>query len=244
MTATIVWISGASAGIGAGLARHQPHAGARVIHLGHEPAEGLEHVPFDLTQPATWSAAAEHLATTLQGFAGRAILLQNAFAPLGSGLIGRVDRAEYAAAMTANFAAPLLLGEAFLRALHPGVQAGLMMMSSGAAAHALPGQSAYGATKAGIEQWVRVARAEFRQRPDTWIVAVRPGLVHTPSAVAQSQADPAIYPRAAQMAENLRTFGVDIDTAAQRIWAALPPADPRQAVISFDPAPQGAPAGR
>jgi NAD(P)-dependent dehydrogenase (short-subunit alcohol dehydrogenase family) len=108
-----------------------------------------------------------------------------------------------------------------------------MVMSSGAGAKPLAGQSGYGAAKAGLEHWVKVAREEFRERPDTWIVAVRPGLVKTAAALSQLKVDPALYPRVCALAGLFDSVGVDIDTAAKRIWAALPPR-PTQALISFE----------
>ena len=241
MTDTILWISGASAGLGSGLARYQPWPGARVINLDRADAPGIETIRFDLEKPDTWERVAAHFAQTLAGFRGRAVFLQNAFAQLGMGVIGRLDRAAYGRGLVANFAAPIMLGEAFLRALPEDVaEGGLMMMSSGAGARPLVGQSGYGATKAGIEFWVRVAREEFRPRRNTWIVAVRPGLVKTATALSQLNADPKLYPRVGALAGVFDRIGVDIDTGAQRIWSRLPP-KPEEEVIAFDRAAVAAP---
>ncbi len=242
MTETLLWISGASAGLGSGLAKHQPYDGARVINIDRVAAPGLETVLFDLTQPETWESVAAHFADTLRTFRGRrAVFVQNAFAQLGMGVIGRLDRATYGRGLVANFAAPVMLGEAFLRALPDHVEeAGLVMLSSGAGARPLVGQSGYGAAKAGIEFWVRVARAEFAARPNLWITAVRPGLVKTATALSQLSADPALYPRVGALAGLFERIGVDIDTGAKRIWASLPP-QPDEQVIAFDGAAVAAP---
>jgi NAD(P)-dependent dehydrogenase (short-subunit alcohol dehydrogenase family) len=110
MSDTIVWISGASGGIGGGLAQHQPHAGARVINLDLNDAPQYETIRFDLTQPDTWGRIADHFAAELARFRGqRVVFLQNAFAQLGMGVIGRLDRAAYQRAMIANFVAPVML---------------------------------------------------------------------------------------------------------------------------------------
>src|SRR6185369_5047968 len=141
MSDTIVWISGATGGIGASLKRHVPYPGARIINLDVRAAEGCENVKFDLLDPASWERVAAHFAAELGAFKGkRAIFLQQAFVASGMGLIGKVDRAGYSNSLTANFVAPVMLAEAFLRASRPGYELGLMLMSSGAATGTL-GQS-------------------------------------------------------------------------------------------------------
>ncbi|HXC39537.1 MAG TPA: SDR family NAD(P)-dependent oxidoreductase [Burkholderiales bacterium] len=233
MSDTIVWISGATGGIGASLKRHVPYPGARIINLDVREAEGCENVKFDLLDPASWERVAAHFAAELGAFKGkRAIFLQQAFVASGMGLIGKVDRAGYSNSLTANFVAPVMLAEAFLRASRPGYELGLMLMSSGAATGTL-GQSAYGAAKAGLETWVKIARAEFKRRPDTWIVAVRPGLVRTDTARKSLDWDKELYPRVDALREAFGTVGVDPDLGGKRIWKVLPP-QPDRALISFD----------
>jgi NAD(P)-dependent dehydrogenase (short-subunit alcohol dehydrogenase family) len=107
-----------------------------------------------------------------------------------------------------------------------------MLMSSGAA-RGLAGQSAYAAAKSGLETWVRVAREEFRERPDTWIVAVRPGSVRTATAMSSMSWSPEIYPRVGAMREHFATLAVEPDLGGRRIWKALPP-NPDRPLISFD----------
>src|SRR4051812_4012305 len=62
MSDTIVWISGATGGIGGALLRHVPYAGARVINLDFKETPGLETVRFDLTDPESWEGVAAHFA--------------------------------------------------------------------------------------------------------------------------------------------------------------------------------------
>lgn len=239
MADTAIWISGASAGIGAGLARQQPYPGARIVNLDRSQSPDWETLRFDLTQPETWDAVRRHFERELAAFSGtRAIFLVVGHALLGQGLADKVDPAEYRSSLIANLAGPLALATAFYRALRPGIESGLVLMSSAAARAPLVGQSSYGAAKAGIEHWCRVIRAEVAQRGwGPWVVAVRPGLVDTPSVRATLTVDPALYPRAGAIAKNLARFGVDPDTAAKRIWAALPPRED-QALISFDGVPR------
>lgn len=233
MSDTIVWISGATGGIGSALLRHMPWKGARVINLDRQDAAGCENVRFDLLDPDSWEQVAAHFADELGRFKGRrAVFLQQAFVQQGMGIIGKIPRDGYRNSLTANFVAPVMLAESFLRASRPGYELGLMLMSSGSARGTL-GQSAYGAAKAGLETWVKIAREEFRDRPDTWIVAVRPGSVRTVTAMKGFDWDPAVYPRVHAMRAHFDSHGVEPDVGGRRIWKALPPS-PDRALISFD----------
>jgi len=233
MSDTIVWISGATGGIGSALARHVPYKGARIINIDMKDAEGCENVRFDLLDPASWERVAAHFADELGRFKGkRAVFLQQAFVQTGMGVIGKVSRDGYRTSLIANFVAPAMLAEAFLRASRPGYELGLMLMSSGAARGTL-GQSAYGASKSGLETWAKIAREEFKDRPNTWIVAVRPGSVRTATAMSSMNWDRELYPRVDAMREHFASHGVDPDLGGRRIWKALPPR-PDRAVISFD----------
>ena len=241
---TVVWISGASFGIGAGLARKVPWPDARIINLDIKPSPLYETITFDLTQPDTWDAVRLHFETEFAGFrkqgVTRAIFMVVGHVDLGSGLAAKIAAQDYRTALIANAVGPLALANDFLRCLsvYDGeLESGLMLMSSGAAHAKLVGQSAYGAAKAGIEHWVRVMERELAETGrKTWITAVRPGLVDTPAARAATRMDPAVYPRAPKMTKLLDRFGVTEDEAAERIWKALPPkAD--ETLISFDDAP-------
>jgi benzil reductase ((S)-benzoin forming) len=235
MTDSIVWISGATQGLGLGLARTVPHAGARVINLSRRVHPECETVQFDLTRPETYDAVARSFERELQGFRGRrAIFIHNAYYD-SRGFIGEGDAAEQARALQANAVAPLVLGDLFLRAVREGYESGLVLISSAAARHPFMGNAGYCAAKAGIEMWTRVVRRELRLRGrSTWVVAVRPGFVDTPATRRIAQADPNDYPIAPQMARQFanRQGVLSPDDAARDIWAALPPADD-QSVLLF-----------
>src|SRR4051794_16781184 len=79
-TDTIVWISGATSGIGAALARTCPYEGAEVINLSRTPHADLPSVAFDLTAPDTWDGVVADFTERLAGFTGRrALFIHNAF---------------------------------------------------------------------------------------------------------------------------------------------------------------------
>ncbi|KEQ53249.1 SDR family NAD(P)-dependent oxidoreductase [Sphingobium chlorophenolicum] len=227
---SLIWISGATEGIGLGLARNVPHAAARIVNLSRRPHPDYESVFLDLADPASWEDVGAHFAAALAHFRGsRAIFIQNAHMKGMTGFVGEVPPGDYARDITANVAAPLRLGEMFLRAVRESGfagEAGLVMMSSSSARSPTIGQTVYCAGKAALEMWVRVARRELamRERRNIWVTAVRPGFVDTPltrQVAAMADSD---YPIASQMRKQMEEgVGVmDIDTAARQIWAALP----------------------
>ena len=228
MTArTLLWISGATQGLGLGLARMQPFGDARVFNLSRRTHPEFATVVFDLTRPETYAAVQSSFERELSGFAGeRAIFVHNAYYPARAGFVGEADAEEQARALQANAVAPLILGEMFLRAARPGYESGLVLMSSAAARHPFAGNAGYCAAKAGVEMWVRTVKRELKARGrETWVVAVRPGFVDTPTTRSIATLTAKDYPVAPQMARQFET-GQGVlapDDAARDIWAALPP---------------------
>lgn len=229
MTAeTIVWISGATEGLGSGLARTVPWPGARVINLSRRPHPELETVVFDLARPETWDAVGESFRRELSGFAGkRAVFIHNAVMRSQTAFVGEIDRAQYLAEQMANATAPQILGDMFLSAVQPGYESGLVLISSSAARSPVEGHASYCAAKAAVEMWVRTVRRELKRRGrETWVVAVRPGFVDSPTTRHQATVDPRDYPVGERMARQLESGeGVmSPDEAGAGVWAMLPPA--------------------
>ena len=235
----IVWISGATQGMGADLADIAAAGGARVINLDFAPSDRHETLAFDLTDPQSWQRIGDHFRETFaRGGIARATLLVVGHANLGQGLLSRVDLGAYQSSLVANGVAPIMLGSLFLRSLPDGVSGGLMLMSSGLAARPLVGQSAYSACKCAIEGWVRVLNEELQaDGAGPWVVAVRPGFVDTPSNRALANEDSALYPRAEAMRQSMEKYAVTSRVGAQRIWDALPP-PPGARILSFDGRPE------
>lgn len=227
---SLVWISGATEGIGLGLARNVPYPDARIVNLSRRVHPDYESRFLDLADQSCWSEVGDYFAEELRAFAGeRAIFIQNAHLMGMTGFVGEVPSQDYERDIIANVAAPLRLGERFLRAvLDSGFagEAGLVMMSSSSARSPTIGQTVYCAGKAALEMWVRVARRELamRERGNVWVTAVRPGFVDTALTRRVAAMDESDYPIAPQMRKQMAEgVGVmDIDTAARQIWAALP----------------------
>ncbi|GLS98680.1 3-oxoacyl-ACP reductase [Sphingobium jiangsuense] len=235
---SLIWISGATEGIGLGLSRTVPYDRARIVNLSRRRHPELESHYLDLADHRSLTAVAEHFLRELAAFRGqRAIFIQNAHLRGMTGFAAETGAEDVARDIAANVAAPLLLGDAFLRAVvesgYRG-EAGLVMMSSAAARSPYEGQSIYCAGKAALEMWVRVVRRENerRGRSHIWVTAVRPGFVDTGltrHVAAMADRD---YPVASTLRAQLVAGGqaMDADSAARQIWAALPA---RQSLLLF-----------
>ena len=229
MAETVVWITGATQGIGAALARTVPYPDARVISIARRPHAELESLEADLTDPASWGRIVDHVASELKTFDGRrAIFIHNAIYGGAVGPAGVVDPVEQLSQVYANVAAPLVIGDGFIRSCDPRFESGLVMISSAAARHAMEGFAVYGAAKAGIEQWVRAVRAERKRLGiGPWVVAVRPGFVATETVWATQERYEKYgedYPgRAAVVAALEAGDYLTPDESAAQIWDLLPP---------------------
>lgn len=225
MGQTIVWITGATQGIGAALARSVPYPGARVINISRRRHPQLETVVADLTDPASWDRVIEHVRDELDSFHGeRAVFVHNAYYSSGIGFAGTIDPREQRKQVYANVASALVLGDAFVRACGPGYESGLVMISSATARYAMEAHAVYGAGKAAMEQWVRAVRAERRRvGSGPWVIAIRPGVVVT-ETYWEKQAAGEDYPgrQAVEAAVEAGNY-LTPEQSALQIWGLLPP---------------------
>ena len=232
---TIVWITGATEGIGSGLARTVPWPGARVINLSRRQHPELESVQFDLIRPETYAAVEESFRRELADFRGqRAIFFHNAFYPgPGSfGFVSEVDQEDYARCIQANAVAPMVLGDMFLRAVQPHYESGLVLMSSAAARHPFIGSANYCAAKAGGRDvgTRREAGAEGARPPKTWLTAVRPGFVLSYGTRLSATIPGEGLSRSGPRWPGRSRAEKDVllpEEAGRDIWAALPPGERR-----------------
>lgn len=220
---TLVWISGASSGIGAALAATVPFPKARVIDLSRRGGTpGTEHFRADLSDPADWIRVGEHFTDVLADFGGeRVVFVHNAGTISPIGPAAAVDSAAYARAVLLNSAAPQVLGQAFLRAsAELTCERHLVMLSSGAATRPYPGWSGYNAGKAAVDQWVRTVGAE---QPDGCrVISVAPGVVDTAMQDEIRATDEQAFPAVERFRQLQRTGGlISPDEAARGIWSLL-----------------------
>lgn len=225
MGESIVWITGASQGIGAALARAVPYPDARVINISRRDSPDFETVRADLTDPAAWDRVIDHFNAELRTFRGdRAVFIHNAYWSEAIGFAGTIDSAAQRKQVYANVASGLVLGDAFIHAFDPRFESGLVMISSATARYAMEAHAVYGAGKAAMEQWVRAVRAERKRLGiGPWVIAIRPGMVVTESYWEKKAANED-YPGRAAVDEAVAA-GKYLTPAesARQIWDLLPP---------------------
>lgn len=228
MVDALVWITGGSAGLGAALAVTVPYPDVRVVSISRSAGpDGTEHLPADLSDPASWVAVEQHLLERMTRFSGsRVVLIHNAGTLTPIGFAGEVDTAAYRDNVLLNSAAGQVLGHAFVKAVVASGFAGsadLVMITSGAASGAYPGWSAYGAGKAALDQWVRTVGAEQRERDrDLRVLSVAPGVVATAMQAEIRSTDPADFPavdRFRQLHDQQEL--TPPDQAARGIWTLV-----------------------
>jgi benzil reductase ((S)-benzoin forming) len=224
MTDTLIWISGASGGIGQALARTVPWGPARVIGIGRTPLGGIEHVAADLSDPAAWPVVGESFRRELDGFDGERVVFVHAAATLDPmGFVGEVDADTYARNVLLNSASPQVLGHMFVAAARDvPAKRNLVILTSGAARTVYPGWSSYGAAKAAVDQWVRNVGAEQSSRGGVQVMAIAPGTVDTAmqSVLRRTSADD--FP-SRQKFVDLHADGKlsDPDAVARDIWGLV-----------------------
>ncbi len=181
MSSALVWISGASGGIGKAMVETVPWDGARVIGISRHEAPGAEHLCADLADPSSWPVVGDSFRNELEGFDGHRVVFVHAAGTIDPiGYAGEVDTEAYTANVVLNSAAPQVLGHLFLAATRDvSARRHLVMLTSGAAKSVYEGWTSYGAAKASIDQWVRNAGAEQNTRGGVQVLSVAPGTVDT-----------------------------------------------------------------
>jgi benzil reductase ((S)-benzoin forming) len=217
----VVWISGASSGIGAAMASSLPEPGARLIGIGRRAPLAGEHVSADLSRPDSWPGVANHFAEVLGAEGVRsAVFVHMSGIGTPAGPVVDADPEAYTAAVLLNAASGQVLGQAFLAACRRAdVRPTLVLCSSPAAARPAPGATHYGAGKSALEYWAAAAAIEV----EGWgrVFSVVPYAVDTPM-VRETIAHPEATPIAAKLraaADN--GLLASAETTAEQIWSAV-----------------------
>lgn len=182
MPTSLIFVSGASSGIGLAIVRAVPFDDARTIDISRRGGAGCEHFAADLADPAEWRRVARLFDREIPGFSGeRVVFIHSAGTLEPMGYAGEVDAGAYERNVLLNSAAPQVLGDAFLRAVAKGsADSWLVFISSGAASNVYEGWTSYGAGKAAVDQWVRTAGAEQERRGGRCrVLSIAPGVVAT-----------------------------------------------------------------
>jgi len=223
---TLVWISGASSGIGAALVATVPYDDTVLVDISRRGGTpGTQHLAADLADPASWPLVERDFLRRLDGFDGdRVVFVHSAATLTPIGPAGSVPTPAYTRNVLLNSAAAQVLGHAFLRAVADlRCEQHLVMLSSGAARNPYEGWSSYGAGKAAVNQWVRSVGLEQRRRsPGCRVIAVAPGVVDTEMQSAIRSTDEGEFPRAERFRELQRSGELsEPEDAARAIWSLL-----------------------
>ncbi len=213
MSDTIAILTGASRGIGAAMARGLAKPGTRLITLARrEDPElaayarsqdaQLEQLSVDLSDLNAVEAAAQRICASLPRDASRYLLINNAGTvhPI-AGTDALADGAAIASAFNLNVSAVMLLTARFLAAVEDlKADRRVLNISSGAGRNPNAGWGVYCATKAALDMYSRVVKAE-QGADGARIVALAPGIVDTDMQVAIRSSDPESFPALAKFQE-------------------------------------------
>ncbi len=205
-------ITGVSSGIGLAIAKAALENGYVVQGVGRNAPEALEGADCwsfsacDLTDLAAVDALKFQTGA-------HTILINNA------GTLGPVVQGENAmgsdieACMLLNVTAPMRLTARFLKEVEGDKQ--VYFTGSGAAQYAIPGWSAYCASKAAIHMYAEVLAQEYPQVP---IHAFKPGKVDTPMQAQIRNTTTENFPSVAHFIEEYETGNlVKPETVAERL---------------------------
>ena len=198
-----VFITGASSGLGAALARHYGAAGAQLGLTGRrleglqDTAAGLDAHLYraDVRDPAAMQQAA---AAFLSEVGTPDIVIAAAGISVGTLTEAADDAPVFRAVMDANVLGLVHTFQPFIAAMQArgGVLCGI---SSVAGVRGLPGGSAYSASKAAATVYLESLRLELKARGIA-VVAVAPGYIDTPMTQVNPYAMP--FKMTAQTAAN------------------------------------------
>ncbi len=188
-----IFITGASSGLGAALARHYSAQGAQLGLAGRrlealqETAAGAEAqlYPADVRDAAAMRHAAE---AYLQAVGAPDIVIAAAGISVGTLTEEAADVPVFRAVMDANVLGLVHTFQPFIAAMQAGGGV-LCAISSVAGVRGLPGGGAYSASKAAATVYLEALRLELKARGIA-VVTVAPGYIDTPMTQVNPYAMP------------------------------------------------------
>ena len=232
------WITGASSGIGAALARGLASQGARLVLSGRN-VEALEAVaaqcgdalvlPFETTDMAAIAPAAERAwEWALDGSGGIDMLINNAGISQRS-LAVDTAFAVYERIIGVDLLAPIALTQAILPHMAARGSGRIVMISSIAGKVGVPLRTAYSAAKFGLIGYADALRAETAQL-GLKVHVITPGSVRTDVSRNALTADGSRRAASDKAIDN----GIDPDAAAAEMLAAIAN-DEREIIVATGP---------
>jgi 3-oxoacyl-[acyl-carrier protein] reductase len=181
----VALVTGASGGIGAGIARALHAQGAAVVLSGTR-REALDALAAELGERAHVCvadlrdpAAAEGLLAAAEAAAGPLSILVNNAGMTRDRLALRMKEEDWQAVLEVDLSAPFRLARAALKGMIRRRAGRIIQISSVVATTGNPGQANYAAAKAGLEAMSKSLAQEVGSRGIT-VNVVAPGFVETP----------------------------------------------------------------
>jgi benzil reductase ((S)-benzoin forming) len=233
-TDTVVILTGASRGLGQGVAAQYLAQGAFVLGLARHHAgalkacDTLEQWPVDLADPLPVAARLGAWLAEFEARAGRPPrqlrLIHNAAMISEPGDIAGSDPACLAQSLRIGLEAPVALTATFLRATADWTDTDrrVLFVSSGLGRRAMAGAAAYCAQKAGLDHFARaLALEEQARRGGARVASVAPGIIDTDMQKQLRRADPQRFPERSKFDEFHRSGALDSPEAAAAKLIAL-----------------------
>ena len=220
----VVWVTGASSGIGEAVTQQLDAEGANIVLSSREPddllavAEALSGdgekmvLPFDVTDEAGVSAAAR---TVLSRFGRVDILFNNAGITQRARVVD-TDLSVYRAMMDVNFFGPLMLTKAVLPSMLERGEGHIVCTTSVAGKYGSPMRSGYNAAKHAAHGFFDSLREEVAQTGID-VTLIVPGAVRTNVSINALRGDGSLYNRMDPFLKN----GMSPEDCAQRVLAAI-----------------------
>jgi dehydrogenase/reductase SDR family member 7B len=223
LTDRIVWITGASSGIGRALAIALAGEGARLILSGRrrealeETAAGCGGVAMILPFDTTDLLALPDIVQQALGWAGRIDMLVNNAGISQRSLAVDTDVSVYDRVVAADLIAPIHLTQACLPYLIANRDGMVVAISSVAGRAGVPLRTAYCAAKHGIIGYMDALRAETEIAHGLHVMTVLPGSVATDVAKNALTADGAPQGHSDPQIDN----GIPVEDCAAEIVAGM-----------------------
>lgn len=181
-----VVVTGVSKGLGESIASDLLARGFDVIGVGRSASARLASPSFrlvrvDLADSRALASIVDSLFPSLATRSLASIAVVNNAAVAGPvGTFGALSPGDIADSLTVNLVAPTIIANAFVRAFrYASGDRRLINVSSGAAAHPIPGAGIYNVAKAGLEMLTSALAAEHAQS-GLRVITIRPGVIDTP----------------------------------------------------------------
>ena len=220
-------VTGVSQGLGEALAIELLARGASVLGIGRRssPRLGGDRYRFtacDLGDPTSSMSHVEPAMHAVAATNPAAVCLVNNAATIEHvGVLGTLGPDGIDRSLRVNLAAPIALAALFCRIFGDAIERRIINVSSGAAHHAIAGESLYSIAKAGLEMLTQALAAEHAS-PRFQAITLRPGIIDTPMQAFARSRPASSFPSVA-MFQQFHASGqlVAPDVVARKVVARL-----------------------